>query len=824
MFFGPFHVQEYPAFGGASLSLHFKTDGSPFDHFAQPAEGGEDTVAFTLTEKVMTLYIEANPWSGDRPRPFACDFIPAPTPKEGAPPSRAAPAGTIVLALARDARLDDTEYWREHDPGNAAVARYPGLSLFILRVEDPEVLPDLGDPISIDALLPPSVWNLHAESMADLALMTEESLDTRGAQKALEVLPFEQRDESVTVLRFPDAVRFFARSGRWTVDVSLPTREPNAVAWEILGPVQTGGPQIHVRIVATENVHIQYKAFHRTRDPRKGRVEPVIVEVVKLPPEATHIFPRVGAALPYAQWEPLPPEDVFENAHDQLSHEIDIGIKKMLFTAPQLVVLPVFLASPAAPVVVAAGALSFALGLAGHFNTMNERQFVHRHGIDFFGQRMSPREADEAVALSGAFLAIDALFVVAPAVARTPQVLRWLKQTGPALARSVAEAAPLALRATLRTVRPAVLSALLATAEPRLATRALTQILRKARRSWPPMLLDMELSSVFTSSYRGFQQPELQREYLAYVRRAMQRRRLTSALGADATVEQLQELQLIQEPLMWAARRPGAKAQQLLAHHLGGDWKEMIEAFRPYVPVDAYELARLKSMQKPVPYDVARSFMNATRKGESVDAAVRAAPRPLRRDLDEAIRKLQSARKQFESDHVLEQRFVKDLGRRFKLPAAELQEYEKALTLLVPKNFRVARRVPGFRGYAHHPKTRRLEVLIAFGREGQYTLQEVRDAHYFTVLTLGGPDNPGLAVLDDVMRKIAARTGQTLDFRIPSPRDFEPDRWKYFLPTKDYGMRTRTYLYHRDLLGMELEGLVTAEYPWPARVFLPAKP
>jgi hypothetical protein len=83
---------EYPAFGTASLSLYFTTDGTPLEWLRSDGEERETenvaaerdpsyegppdpavdlSDAFNVMQKLMTFWIQAKPWAGDRPRPFA---------------------------------------------------------------------------------------------------------------------------------------------------------------------------------------------------------------------------------------------------------------------------------------------------------------------------------------------------------------------------------------------------------------------------------------------------------------------------------------------------------------------------------------------------------------------------------------------------------------------------------------------------------------------------------------------------------------------------------------------------------------------------------
>jgi hypothetical protein len=473
-----------------------------------------------------------------------------------------------------------------------------------------------------------------------------------------------------------------------------------------------------------------------------------------------------------------------------------------MLESPSVLLLPLLVA---APELVAVGVvLSVGLSLAGVYYTLNERQFVLKYGVNFFGRPSSRDEVDMALGMSIAAVVVEAGVAAGVAATGARQLVSRLRHVTPEMLRDLAGAAPRPLRLALQRLRPHVLARLIEAAEisnPRLLLRAYAQVMHGASTETPLVLLDMELQQIFTADYLWFraEASDLKVLYTRYTeslgrklergssrlassqvwRSRVRKARVSPERFAAGTLTEADIERLTPEPLEWvlASRDPAVKA--VMQRRLGPDWVRKIKRFKPHVPMRADEVEIFDFLSTPLPYDLAKRLRDTPGKAYG---------------------------RFFEFDHPFERRFVKALARRFKVKAATLLRYETADVLIVPKNMQAARRLPRFADYVHYPKTRRLEVLIAFGRESEYTLQQIRDAHVFTIASYGRADSPAIAMVDKVVADIARKTGQTVKLgHIPEAGMFAEGAWTYFLPTEAYAMRRTTYLRHLDLLEEDLQ-------------------
>lgn len=836
MFFGPWHVEEYPVFGTASLTLYFTADGQPMDwlipegkdegdifeerdpdYDGEPLDQAVEISVLAVFSKVLTFWIDAAPWNGDGIRPFACDFYPLP-PELRKTKKITGPAGTLVIALSRDAELDDREYRKVVSVGTSPrsdIQKYPYLELVIVRVQDPAILPELGEPLDSEGLLPVSEWSIRDAVMNDIEELQENGIDAD--ERLLRGIPADTLLDSVLVENLPLGIRFTPASRRWSALIILPAQQRSAVAWELASPVRTGTASYELRIVATANITIDHQTFYKRLGPSGTHVvDPMLVQIRRVAADDLGAVPAQGTPLHEQKLSPRPPREHYEDPYDQFKYQTDIAMTHLLLESPGVLLLPLFFINPTVGLI--AAALSLPLALAGLYYTLNERQFILKYGVDSFGRPVSRDEVEQALAFSIFGLVTDALGAAGAAVKVTRGAMALAKNLNPTVVRGMIEAAPAPLRMALRRIRPILLSRLINSADlakPAEFLEAFAKVARKERIHIPPTMLDLELQKVFTSDYKGFRNPELQRSYMSYVskkEKKIQKKLSVSPLAG----EQMIRLKMILEPIDWITIG-SRRARQVAGKMLGPEWADKIRAFRPHVPIDATEQAKLISMQEGIPYEVSRDFREWIRAGKSLSDLFQSVQHPIQRELAKGFQKARKAERLFEADHPFENRFVKEFAdRAFMLPH-EVESYQEALTLLVPKNQRVARRLNGYKGYVHSTKTRRMEVLIAFGRESEYTLQETRDAHAFTILSLAGPESPAIAMIDELVLKIAAKTGDVVKVGdLPDPAQFAVGKWKYFTPSKSYGMRAKEYYANKELLADDLRGSARpAEASWP---------
>jgi hypothetical protein len=137
----------------------------------------------------------------------------------------------------------------------------------------------------------------------------------------------------------------------------------------------------------------------------------------------------------------------------------------------------------------------------------------------------------------------------------------------------------------------------------------------------------------------------------------------------------------------------------------------------------------------------------------------------------------------FEVDHICEQRFWRNDPRI----TSAFDEKGLGMTMLVPKNPAVAVRMPGKTiAYVHTTKTQMLADLIPNGRETEFAVQQVWDAHSFTLQALKVDRSVilGERVTDNFSMLARARGEPPVDFRIVTGDRFDfffsPPRWPRF--------------------------------------------
>jgi hypothetical protein len=86
----------------------------------------------------------------------------------------------------------------------------------------------------------------------------------------------------------------------------------------------------------------------------------------------------------------------------------------------------------------------------------------------------------------------------------------------------------------------------------------------------------------------------------------------------------------------------------------------------------------------------------------------------------------------FEVDHLIEKRFISLFSAH-----GGTEHPDTWPSMAVPKNRQVAAQIPGYTGYIHLEKTRRMEALIPHQLEELYTPQQVWDAHARVLQELG---------------------------------------------------------------------------------------
>jgi hypothetical protein len=120
---------------------------------------------------------------------------------------------------------------------------------------------------------------------------------------------------------------------------------------------------------------------------------------------------------------------------------------------------------------------------------------------------------------------------------------------------------------------------------------------------------------------------------------------------------------------------------------------------------------------------------------------------------------------QYEVDHILEQRFWRNDPR----VQTAFNEKGEGMAMVIPKNPAIAAKMPGKPiPYVHTTKTRMLSDLIPNGREAQFSVQQIYDAHMFVLdaLKVDPSVRLGERLTSDFQRLARAR-GERLFLRVP---------------------------------------------------------
>jgi hypothetical protein len=139
----------------------------------------------------------------------------------------------------------------------------------------------------------------------------------------------------------------------------------------------------------------------------------------------------------------------------------------------------------------------------------------------------------------------------------------------------------------------------------------------------------------------------------------------------------------------------------------------------------------------------------------------------------------------YEVDHILEQRFWRNDPRLI----TAFDEKGEGFAMLVPKNPAIAAKMPGNPiAYVHTTKTRMLSDLIPNGREAEFSIQQIWDAHAFVLKALGADESSVIFAqrLKDSFRMMArARKQFPPIFRIPPSEFFRPEKnWPVLIGSK----------------------------------------
>jgi hypothetical protein len=237
-------------------------------------------------------------------------------------------------------------------------------------------------------------------------------------------------------------------------------------------------------------------------------------------------------------------------------------------------------------------------------------------------------------------------------------------------------------------------------------------------------------------------------------------------------------------------------------------------------PLDeAYLNVFWKLQGKSLPYSAWLKAL-AKERPESVTTAFGKQLHPMYKDTRRAWEhalKMEAKVGPLQGDHVFSTYLVKGLAMRYGIdPKLLLPIADQVIP--VARSREIARRIAGYTGYAHSDRSRRIGVYINRGYAETYTLQQMRDASHFSISTLGGPNHPGLAVLDKITLELAEEIGRQrgikipLDFRAPEKMMFYPgEKWTYHL---DKGGHSLTY-HQMSLEGHDFMGMVAGKYAAP---------
>lgn len=796
-FFGPWHVREDSAAGSADLDLYFTPDGRPLEAMrpaaGQPAEpptatpatreeavpGGGDSAPFAgVLGPPRSIRLRGTPWSAAGHRPFACEFLPRQTEEEDRVGSARGhgPAGHVILVVAGDVLVDDSDLRSEvvAHGRRGSVPRNQGLEVHVVRVQDARDLPDLGEAISLRALLSESRWCVNDAILARIDALRDLGLNASREEEWLARAMHMGGDFGETlravirVERAPDGLRFAAESGRWRVDLRWDLLQPSRVAWELLTPLETETALPQLRIVCTRGVVIRSFVSRRTARTLLDGIQ-VLVHVTRECAEVPAQGQPVGHERRFELWQP---EVTYEDPYDQWKHEFDGGIARRLAESPTLPLLPLFFIGP--EVAAVAAVLAIGLSIASIHYTQMQHYSVVRYGVDPFGQPMTDEEAEEALQFAILGLVMDAAGGAGAVVRLTGSVGR----TAQVAAKQVAAAATPALRIALRGVRPMVLVGLLRFAARKDAAelfRAWAQLLRSGRLLRSREVVAAELRQLLTDDFLWFRIDDLKYRYSLYVRGVEARQARVLSAGRAAEAREI----TVREPLDWLTTSRGSTVRDIAKRHLGPDWVQKIRDFRRNVPLRDELLEIFDFLNRPLSYDLGRALRFSPGKRYGL---------------------------LFEFDHPVENRLIEALSRRHGIPAQQLIDYETATVFAAPKNSAVAHRIRDFTGYVHSQKTRRMETLIAYGKADKYTLQEMYEATAFSIMSLGGRGHPALTTVQETFRDLAVKTGEALNISVPITADrFRiGSGWKYYPPSTESMVRINAYYHSLELIQEEV--------------------
>jgi hypothetical protein len=485
-----------------------------------------------------------------------------------------------------------------------------------------------------------------------------------------------------------------------------------------------------------------------------------------------------------------PPNRRFLELSDQIVHDVGNIFRRDPFAVLALLLLPLcIIPSPALPVALLLGA---GLGVGSLFCTWSEREHVARHGYDsnYQPRKLAQVESDLNWAIVGVLLGfagplMQGLSSGARSVAAVSRATTDLSKFIAAV-----ENVPAPMRLILRRMKGPILARMISLGARNPDSAVLARVFSKAvHESVEPghlFLLDsVRLSFVFTDNYLGFRLPTLQRLYDRYLKKfAANVKRKQS--GKDLSTARL-EL----EPLEWILTGDKRALKFAAMEQLvGSDWKRIVTRHRQFVPLREDVLKIYREFPRNLTYAAAKRFRRRATPADLKMISIDSKKGPELLSLQRrANRSALSGMLQLE--HPFERRFVNMLAGGEK-DAAKLLDYEReARVILVPTNRGVARRIPDFDGYIHSEKTNTLDWLIPTGSEHLYSLQQIRDAHVFTIASVGGRGSQtqaAIKLIDDAVASIAQKLRMTVEYSDPFASGFSSrftrDAWNYVIPLK----------------------------------------
>ncbi|MEA2204204.1 MAG: hypothetical protein QOE77_980 [Blastocatellia bacterium] len=831
-FFGRWNVFEEPARGRATLTLAVAPDGRVY------GVPGEDGWTFDHT---LTFLITAHPWHRTGKRPFACDSFIGPSKKDGVGSrgNNSERHELVTIALAHDAKIDCGDYDEKVAP---FIKRgRPHVKLRLIRVMDASILPELGEPIDAQFLIPAeqqSVVKAIAEDWArDNAITSEPTAfisstgDVFGMDFPPEFYPEAYEEyldrmgdsfyDVFCVIRSDNGIKFVcpreadasqsksqSTNLKWSISLDWEPREPALAFWQWQSPYNNEKSQSRLRLITSPNVRISYETFHlgmlRDRagnpldpsDPEKSvdndpiRFELLCVDALDRPP--------VDWFADSERFRLRPPDHRrFLELFDQISYEFVNFGQRDPFAVLALITLPLcIIASPALPVAVALG---FGLSAGSLYCALAEREHVARYGYDsaYQPRTLNQVQSDLHWAVVGVVLSIAG--PVIQGLRSTARLASALAGTTTDLSKIVAavENAPAPLRLIVRQFKGPILGRLIALGARNPDSTLLAQLFAKTvHESIEPehlFLLDhLRLSSIFTSNYNAFRLATLQKQYvkhLAYISSNFE----SIESGIDLASAQGR---LALEPLEWILKSDKRSLRFAVMEQLvGADWKRVVMRHRQFIPLRQDVLKIYREFPQNLTYEAARKL-----RARLVPTDLKIISVNLKAFFHPQGGKLLVLRKRanknafssmLQLEHPFERRFVNMLAGG-KKEAAKLLDYEKeAQVILVPANRGVARRIPDFDGYIHSEKTDTLDWLIPVGSEHLYSLQNIRDAHAFTIASVGGrgpQTEAAVKLIDEAVASIAQKLAMTVEYGDPFAEGFASkfgrDAWNYVFPSK----------------------------------------